>query len=113
MEGKKARPLGLAYWLVTGSGVKPALPEGYSRFSWFDSPEKWERFRQQLESWIAELASHIRLGHFPLAPRDENCTLTCDFSEMCRITQSRGVGKTWNLPLPVLAKEEKKAAGED
>jgi ATP-dependent helicase/DNAse subunit B len=109
MPNKNARPLGLAYWLVSGSGPKPALPDGHGRYSWVTAPEKWQRFREQLEQWVVELVGKIRNGHFPLSPRSEDCTRTCDFSQICRITQSRGTGKSWHLPLPVLAKEEKKA----
>jgi hypothetical protein len=46
------------------------------------------------------LAANIRQGVFALRPRSEQCTLTCDFAEICRINQSRWVEKTWDLPLP-------------
>ena len=100
--GQKARPLGLAYWMVAGKGDKLVLPDARQRFSWLAAPENWQRFRKQLEQWVARLVGHIREGHFPLAPRSEFCTDTCDFSHVCRIGQSRGTGKKWNLPLPMV-----------
>ena len=45
---------------------------------------------------------HIRRGDFPAQPRDEHCTQTCAFGQVCRITQARGVGKEGMLPLPRL-----------
>jgi ATP-dependent helicase/nuclease subunit B len=100
--GQKARPLGLAYWLVTDQGPK-GFPDGKQRFSWLDAPEQWQRFREQLEAWVAELVRNIRSGHFPLAPRSPFCTDTCHFGQVCRIAQSRRTSKVWNLPLPVLS----------
>jgi hypothetical protein len=39
----------------------------------------------------------LREGRFPLAPRSENCTETCSFGQVCRIAQSRNIGKVWDL----------------
>jgi hypothetical protein len=36
-----------------------------------------------------------------LEPRQEHCTQTCAFGQICRITQSRGVGKEGMLALPM------------
>ena len=103
LKGKPARPLGLAYWLVTDTGAKPMLPAGKKAAqSWLANPEKWAKFREQLEGWVATLAGHIRAGDFPLAPRSEHCTDTCAFGPVCRIAQSRNTGKVFPLALPVL-----------
>jgi ATP-dependent helicase/DNAse subunit B len=107
LKDRPARPLGLAYWLVTDSGPKGMLPSGKrSVLSWFSDPAKWERFRTQLEMWVSTLVRHIRGGDFPLSPRSEFCTDTCDFGPVCRIAQSRNTGKVFPLSLPVLAKEK-------
>jgi ATP-dependent helicase/nuclease subunit B len=98
--GQRARPLGLAYWMVTEKGPKPALPPGRHALAWLASAERWERFREQLQAWVVALAGRMRQGMFPLAPRSEQCTTTCQFGEVCRITQSRGTGKVWDLALP-------------
>jgi ATP-dependent helicase/DNAse subunit B len=99
--GKTARPLGLAYWMVTAEGAKPVLPGKRKPLSWLADPAAWAKFRTQLESWVATLARHIRAGDYPLAPRSENCTDTCQFGPVCRIAQARSVGKEWKLRLPV------------
>ena len=50
------------------------------------------------------LVSGIRGGDFFLAPRSERCTETCDYSQVCRIAQSRGAvsRKTGRLELPMI-----------
>jgi ATP-dependent helicase/DNAse subunit B len=98
--GRSARPLGLAYWLVMGEGPKTVTPGARSALAWLSDSEKWAKFREQLEHWVATVVSKIRDGHFPLAPRSENCTDTCSFGQVCRINQSRNVGKVWDLSLP-------------
>jgi hypothetical protein len=105
LAGKKARPLGLAYWLVADTGVKVALPSSTRPLAWFDEAEPWRAVRERLERWVVTLVSHIRQGNFPLKPRSEQCTQTCDFGQICRISQARAAveGKTWNLPLPTLS----------
>jgi ATP-dependent helicase/nuclease subunit B len=98
--GRKARPLGLAYWLVTDQGPKPVLPGTRQAMGWLSDPKKWATFRRQLEEWVAKVVGRIRDGQFPLAPRSAKCTETCPFGPVCRISQSRNVGKVWELALP-------------
>jgi ATP-dependent helicase/DNAse subunit B len=105
LAGQNARPLGLAYWLVADSGPKPALPgPGRQQLSWLGTTEGWLLVREQLERWVTTLVAHIRRGAFPLKPRSEHCTATCDFAEVCRISQVRAAveKKAWQLPLPVI-----------
>jgi ATP-dependent helicase/DNAse subunit B len=107
LKDRPARPLGLAYWLVTDTGPKPMLPSGKrSLLAWLSDPGRWAKFREQLEAWVARLVGHIRTGDFPLAPRSEHCTDTCQFGPVCRIAQSRNTGKVFPLPLPLLPKEK-------
>jgi ATP-dependent helicase/DNAse subunit B len=107
LKDRPARPLGLAYWLVTDTGAKPMLPSGKrSLLTWLTDPGRWAKFREQLEAWVAALVGHIRGGDFPLAPRSEHCTDTCPFGPVCRIAQSRNTEKVFSLPLPLLPKEK-------
>ncbi|MFO0877063.1 MAG: PD-(D/E)XK nuclease family protein [Gemmataceae bacterium] len=98
-QGRKARPLGLFYWMVSDGGPKLALPPR-NKAAWLEQREIWEAVRQQLISWVATIARRIRQGQFPLAPRTEDCTRTCAYGPICRISQARTTGKTWDLPLP-------------
>jgi ATP-dependent helicase/DNAse subunit B len=102
LAGQGARPLGLAYWLVTDTGPKVALPAYPKQLCWLEETDRWREVRRQLEQWVVLLVSNIRQGAFPLKPRSERCTETCDFCQMCRIAQSRSVEKTWELPLPTV-----------
>jgi ATP-dependent helicase/DNAse subunit B len=102
LAGRAARPLGLAYWLVTDSGPKVVLPGDRKHQGWVKSAAEWERVIALLEELAAALVKNIRAGAFPLKPRSEDCTATCPFAQVCRITQGRAVAKTWELALPVL-----------
>jgi ATP-dependent helicase/DNAse subunit B len=106
LRDQQARPLGLAYWLVIDGGAKVALPAHPRKaVAWFDETAAWRKVRELLQHWIVTLVSGIRRGDFPLKPRSEQCTQTCDFGAICRISQSRAVveRKTWQLPLPTIS----------
>jgi ATP-dependent helicase/DNAse subunit B len=104
LADRRARPLGLAYWLVTDSGPKVALPAYPRHLAWFEETGAWRKVREQLQRWVVTLVVNIRQGQFPLKPRSEHCTQSCDFGQVCRISQSRTAveNKTWQLPLPVV-----------
>jgi ATP-dependent helicase/nuclease subunit B len=97
LKGTTARPLGLAYWLVADTGPKVVLPVERNKSIWLTETEKWRDIRQQLQELVAALAKNIRQGVFPLKPREDNCTETCDYGQMCRIAQGRAVDKAWSL----------------
>lgn len=99
LADKNARPLGLAYWLLGDRGPRIALPER-NKILWFEESAKWREVREELQEWIVTLVDNIRRGVFPLKPRSDHCTQTCDFGQVCRIAQSRRVPKDWKLPLP-------------
>lgn len=99
---QKARPLGLAYWLLRDKGPRVTLPEKKDVTSWLKDRDAWRHVRQILLEWVSTLVGHLRAGHFPLAPRDEYCTQTCDYSLMCRISQVRHLAKEGMLELPLV-----------
>jgi ATP-dependent helicase/DNAse subunit B len=99
LVGQRARPLGLAYWLVTENGPKVVLPTR-DEVLWLEETNRWREIREQLQAWVVTLVTNIRHGRFPLKPRDEDCTARCDFAQICRITQGRWAKKTWELALP-------------
>lgn len=100
-----ARPAGLAYWMVTDQGPKAVLP-GRKTAAWLTAANDWHAFRDELESWVATLSARIRAGEFPLRPRSDTCTDTCAYGQICRIAQSRGLAKQWDLPLPGAVAED-------
>lgn len=99
---RPARPLGVAYWLVTDGGAKTMLPAGRGKpTSWFKDASQWEQFKKILQEWVITVIQKIRQAEYPLAPRDKNCTETCPYNQICRITQSRHIQKDWHLELPM------------
>ena len=103
--GQQARPLGVAYWLVTDTGPKVALPNYRRPTAWYADRTEWETFRDVLETWVVTIVQRIRAGDFALAPRSEKCTDTCPYGPTCRIGTSRHAGKSFGLPLPVIEDE--------
>jgi ATP-dependent helicase/DNAse subunit B len=104
LQDGPARPLGLAYWLVADEGAKPVLPGSQKEVAWLDQAEEWAKIRATLRKWVVRLVTGIRGGEFPLQPRSDDCTATCDYSQVCRINQVRRVveKKSWQLPLPIV-----------
>jgi ATP-dependent helicase/nuclease subunit B len=100
LADRKARPLGLAYWLVGEKGPKVALP-ARTEILWLTETTKWRAVRETLQGWVTSLVSHIRAGAFQLQPRSDKCTETCAYGQICRITQARAVSKPGLLELPV------------
>jgi RecB family exonuclease len=105
LAGQNARPLGLAYWLVTDGGPKVVLPQRGGD-AWLTDTARWRQLRATLAEWVVTLIRHIRGGVFPLQPRDDNCTSHCDYGRVCRIAQARAVTKEGSLPLPTVPGRE-------
>jgi len=115
LAGQAARPLGLAYWLVTDCGPKQVMPAKRHAMSWLGNAGAWREVQETLRGWVARLVGDLRQGEFVLQPRDEDCTNTCDFAEVCRIGASRLVveGRPRRLELPVLEAEQTLAEDTD
>jgi ATP-dependent helicase/nuclease subunit B len=105
LADQRARPLGLAYWLVMEDGPKLVLPGSRKALAWLAAAEEWPVMRSALRRWVLELCKRIRGGQFALKPRDEKCSQNCDFSQICRITQTRSIvgKKSWQLELPQIS----------
>jgi hypothetical protein len=101
LADRKARPLGLAYWLLLENGPKVVLP-ARNTLLWLTETERWRSVRETLQNWIVTVVGNIRGGVYPLRPRSELCTQTCNYGQICRITQARAIEKDWSLPLPVV-----------
>jgi hypothetical protein len=101
LADRKARPLGLAYWLLYENGPKVVLPS-WNNLLWLDETERWRSVRETLQQWIVTVVGNIREGVYALRPRSEQCTQTCNYGQICRISQARSIKKDWTLPLPTL-----------
>jgi len=59
-----------------------------------ESPD-WTAMRETVIHRVFELVRRIRRGEFPMFNSDEDCTSRCDFSTVCRVHQTRALGKLW------------------
>jgi hypothetical protein len=41
------------------------------------------------------VVERLRRAEFPVAPREPDCTRSCEYRTICRIGQVRSVGKVW------------------
>lgn len=97
--GRSARPLGLAYWMLRDGGPKLVRPARKAT-AWLSNAADWAKTRADLEQWVARCVAQMRQGNFSLAPRSEQCTATCAFAQVCRITQARSIDKPAPPDLP-------------
>jgi len=81
IAGEEARLLDVGYWEL---GEK-----GYKRFEVKD----WPAFQAKIEAKVIATATAIRGGRFVVAPREKDCTRSCDYRTVCRIQQVRNATK--------------------
>jgi RecB family exonuclease len=96
LRNVSAEPLDLGYWGLRKEGYKPGKTfavEGISAGSKRDVD--WQSFIAALERYVLDLLERLRAGEFPVAPRKEGCTRSCDYHAVCRITQIRQADKHW------------------
>jgi ATP-dependent helicase/DNAse subunit B len=99
---ERGRPGALAYWMPGDGGPKIVFPKLRSSGTPQALPtDLWEAYREQLEEKVAAVVGHIRAGDFPLQPSQRDCTATCPYNQVCRITQGRAAEKSFPLPLPL------------
>ncbi|MBX6313022.1 MAG: PD-(D/E)XK nuclease family protein [Isosphaeraceae bacterium] len=90
-----ATPLDVGYWTLGKNGFRPARRMAKIGRDGEISEEGWDDFRRRLEEFVVALVGRLRAAAFPIAPRSEDCTRSCDYRSVCRISQVRAVGKVW------------------
>jgi RecB family exonuclease len=90
-----AAPLDVGYWALAADGFKPLREMAKIQDESVVLLESWEPYRHELERFVLALVAQLRRGACPVHPRKEDCTRSCDYRTVCRITQVRAVGKTW------------------
>lgn len=95
LADRGGRPLDAGYWALRDQGYK-ALAEMATLDGGAAVPTAlWESLRAAIERYVLDLVGSLRAGAFPVAPRDDDCTRTCDYRVVCRIRQVRQAGKLW------------------
>ena len=71
----------VGYWGIRADGYKSI------------KLKDWEEARPRLEAFVLEVVDQLREGVFAVDPKKEDCTKSCDYQAVCRITQLRAAGK--------------------
>jgi ATP-dependent helicase/DNAse subunit B len=94
-EKTQGVPVSAGYWKVRGGGLreKDTLTPYELTEDGPQESEAWKRRQESLRSRVRELIDGIRRGEFPMDNVDEECTIRCSFSSVCRVSQVRSIGK--------------------
>ena len=75
------------YWSLRKDGFKSVTPVG-------KKDGTWDELKQRLIDEVARLVHSARHGEFPVQPRNEQCTRSCEFRNVCRIGEVKRVQKS-------------------
>lgn len=78
----------VGYWSLKDEGFKPI------------ALDDWEARKGELEAVVVGAVGRLRDGFMVIDPRKDDCTRTCDFKSVCRITQVRAVSKAGERGTP-------------
>ncbi len=95
LRDQPAELLDGAYWELGDGGFKAVLKMYEPKGGGLQARGDWDELIARVEAFVAALVDRLRRGHFPVAPRHQECTRSCEFQHVCRITPIRQVGKTW------------------
>lgn len=95
LRGQPAELLDAAYWELRGKGFKSVLTMYEPKGGSLVPRGNWPALIERVEAFVGALVDRLRRGQFPVAPRREDCTRSCEFQHVCRIQPIRHVGKLW------------------
>ena len=97
----QALPLRAGYWVLRDKGFTDKnTQELYHVEAGQVVPTKdWLQLEGQVKQRVRELVEGVRAAEFPMYNDDEHCTSSCDLGHICRVAQTRSLGKTWP-PMP-------------
>ncbi|HEU5115124.1 MAG TPA: PD-(D/E)XK nuclease family protein, partial [Isosphaeraceae bacterium] len=90
-----AEPFDVGYWGLRDKGFRPIDQRIKIRSKGTSVDENWAQNLQAAETFVVELVKRLRAAEFPVAPRKDQCTRTCEYKNVCRIGQVRVLKKTW------------------
>ncbi len=93
-----ALPLHAGYWYVKREGFKTGEPFHRAGDDGWGPSEFWRDRVERVLDKVFSLVRGIRAAEFPMASLDEHCTSYCPFKTVCRVHQTRSLGKTWQPP---------------
>lgn len=91
----RAVPWRSGYWVPSDGGFGEAIKFHEIGDRGLAESADWKELRETIVRRVFELVRGIRRGEFPMFNTDEDCTSRCDFRTVCRVGQTRALGKLW------------------
>ncbi|QDU58041.1 PD-(D/E)XK nuclease family protein [Aeoliella mucimassa] len=90
-------PLKAGYWVLRDKGFADHnTQELYVvQAGQVAATKDWQRLDEAIRERIRELVFGVRAAEFPMVNTDDKCTSACDLSHVCRVAQTRSLGKAW------------------
>ncbi len=95
LADERAEPFDVGYWGLKEAGFKPVDQRIKTKKNQIEIDEDWPQNLRAVEEFVVELVKRLRAAEFPVAPRRDDCTRTCEYKNVCRIGQVRTLNKTW------------------
>ncbi|MEO0529777.1 MAG: PD-(D/E)XK nuclease family protein [Planctomycetota bacterium] len=93
-----AVPVGAGYWAVRKKGFVAPSEKDLPLVTYEDGEvrpsDDWQAVVDAVTKRCEELVNAARVGEFPMHNDDEHCGRSCEFSTICRVGQTRSLGKT-------------------
>ncbi|HZZ70624.1 MAG TPA: PD-(D/E)XK nuclease family protein [Pirellulales bacterium] len=100
LADRAASPWLIGYWFIQEKGfdAKKSIRAGSLAGETLAPSEVWTALRKQIVERVVSLVHGIRRAEFPMHSHAEDCTSKCEFKTVCRVQQTRALGKTWQPP---------------
>jgi ATP-dependent helicase/nuclease subunit B len=86
-----------AYWIVRDRGYlkRSALTISQAKGGRVVATPDWAIRSGEVAQQVKTITSGVRHGDFPMFSQDDTCTSRCPLSTVCRVNQTRALGKAW------------------
>jgi hypothetical protein len=98
LADQHALPWRAGYWLVRERGFHKPLELGeVDEGDGVRASHAWFAHREKIRQRLSSIVQKIRAGQFPMASADDECTSRCAYRTVCRVHQTRNLGKQWEV----------------
>ena len=105
LKDQQALPWAAAYWFLKDKGYQAKLHFG-TRDVAFEPTALAEQLESELALRVKAFLEPLRRGEFPMFNVDPKCTSRCEFHTVCRVGQTRALGKEWPAVQSTAAKPQ-------
>jgi len=99
-ERHAALPWKGGYWVVSDGGFQESIAFHERGQEGLVASPEWEQLRSDVVRRVFDIVRSIRRGEFAMFNDDPHCTRYCEFRTVCRVHQTRALGKQWPPPPP-------------